>query len=138
MRKVIVGVGILVIIIVVTGLLAPSFIDVNHYRPQIESRLRDRIGRQVSLGPMRLSLIPPGFRVQNTIISDDPKFNTSRSFARVQMLSVRPKLLPLLRHEIVIQSVQLDRPTVELIRNQQGQWNFSSLGGNAQQAPSNS
>jgi AsmA protein len=135
MRRVIIVVGILVILIVVAGFFAPALIDVNHYRPQIESRLRERLGRQVSLGPMRLSLIPLGFRVQNAVISDDPKFNNNRPFAKVQMLSVRPELLPLLRHEIVIKSVQLDHPTVELIRNRQGAWNFSSLGGNAPKTP---
>src|SRR5437588_552550 len=115
MRKAIIGVGIFIILIVVAGLLAPSFIDVNHYRPQIESKLRDRLGRNVSLGPMRLSLIPLGFRVQNAVIADDAKFNTNRPFAQVQTLSVRPEILPLLHHDIVIKSVQLDRPTVELI-----------------------
>jgi uncharacterized protein involved in outer membrane biogenesis len=136
MRRVIIGVGILVILLVVAGLVAPAFIDVNHYRPQIESKLREHLGRQVSLGPMRLSLIPLGFRVENAIISDDPKFSKGKPFAQVQTLSVQPGLLPLLRHEIVIKSVQLDRPTVELIRNQQGVWNFSSLGGNPPQTPS--
>ena len=127
MRKAIIGVGIFIILIVVAGLLAPSFIDVNHYRPQIESKLRERLGRNVSLGPMRLRLIPLGFRVQNAVIADDPKFNASRPFAQVQTLSVNPEILPLLHHDIVIKSVQLDHPTVELVRNQQGLWNFSTL-----------
>src|SRR6184192_2564196 len=136
MRKVIIGVGIVVILIVVAGFLAPRLIDVNHYRPQIESKLHDRLGRDVSLGPMRLSLIPLGFRVQNAVISDDPKFNTNRPFAQVQTLSVNPEILPLLHHDIVIKSVQLDRPTVELIRNQQGVWNFSTLAANEKQPQS--
>src|ERR1700757_1123836 len=71
MCRLIIGVGILVILIVVVGLLTASFIDVNHYRPQIESKLRDRLDRQVSLGPMHLSWIPLGFQAQNAIISDD-------------------------------------------------------------------
>jgi AsmA protein len=136
MRNVMIGVGIVVILIVVAGLLAPRLIDVNRYRPQIESKLHDRLGRDVSLGPMRLSLIPLGFRVQNAVISDDPRFNTNRHFAQVQALSVRPEILPLLRHDIVIRSVQLDRPTIELVRNQQGVWNFSTLAANHQQPQS--
>src|SRR5436309_12936753 len=96
MRRVIIVVGILVILIVVAGLFAPALIDVNYYRPQIESKLRERLGRQVSLGPMHLSLIPLGFRVQNAMISDDPKLNTNRPFAKVQMLSVRQELLQIL------------------------------------------
>ncbi|HZS03889.1 MAG TPA: AsmA family protein, partial [Blastocatellia bacterium] len=94
MRKVIVGLGIFIILIVVAGLLAPSFIDVNHYRPQIESKLRERLGRNVSLGPMHLRIIPLGFRVQNAVIADDPNFNRSKPFAQVQTLSVSPEILP--------------------------------------------
>ena len=129
MRRVIIGVIILVIIVGVAALIAPSFIDVNRYHPLIESKLRERLGRQVSLGPMHLSLIPLGFQVQNAVIADDPKFNTGRPFAQVQTLSVRPELLPLIHHDVVIKSVQLERPSVELVRNQQGVWNFSTLGG---------
>src|SRR3989442_5853119 len=136
MRRVIMGVGILVVLLVIAGLVAPAFINVNQYRPLIESKLQDRLGRQVSLGPMRLSLIPLGFRVQNAVIADDAKFNSGRSFAQVQTLSVRPELLPLLRREVEIKSVQLDRPTVELVRNQHGVWNFSSLITDRQEAPS--
>ena len=80
MRKVIIGLGIVVILIVVAGLLAPRLIDVNHYRPQIESKLHDRLGRDVSLGPMRLSLIPISHR--KIIV---------RPHVRVSMLDSRPK-----------------------------------------------
>jgi AsmA protein len=137
MRRVIIGVGILVVLIVVAGLVAPAFINVNQYGPLIESKLQDRLGRKVSLGPMRLSLIPLGFRVRNAVIADDAKFNSGRPFAQVQTLSVHPELLPLLRREVEIKSIQLDRPTVELVRNQQGIWNFSTLMGDQQQASQN-
>jgi len=116
-RKVIIGLGVLVIFAAIAVLVAPTLIDVNHYRPQIERKLRDRLGREVSLGPMKLSLIPLAFLVQNAEIAEDPAFKAGRPFARVQKLFIRPRLLPLLHHEVEIQSLQLDRPAEELIRN---------------------
>ena len=43
-KKVIIGLGVLVILAVIALLAAPAFIYVNHYRPQIESKLRYRLG----------------------------------------------------------------------------------------------
>src|SRR5262252_5623264 len=126
-NKALVGLGIIIIFVVIAALAAPRFIDVNHYRPQIEAKLRDRLNRNVSLGPMRLSLIPLAFRADNVRIDEDPQFVTGRPFALIQTLYVRPRLLPLLHHEVEIKSLQLDRPALELIRNEQGVWNFSSL-----------
>src|SRR5215471_19224603 len=125
--KALIGLGIVIILVVIAALAAPRFIDVNRYRPQIEAKLRDRLNRNVSLGPMRLSLIPLAFRVDNVRIDEDPKFVTGLPFAQIQTLYVRPRLLPLLHHEVEIKSLQLDRPALELIRNEQGVWNFSSL-----------
>ena len=127
MRKAFIALGVLVIFVTVAALALPAFLDVNHYRPQIEARLRDRLGRNISLGPMKLSLIPLAFRVENAVIGEDPAFDTGRPFAQVGTLFVSPELLPLLHHEVQISSVQLDRPSVELIRSKKGTWNFSSL-----------
>jgi AsmA protein len=127
MRKTFIALGVLVIILAIAVLTAPSLIDVNRYRPQIEAKLRDRLGRDVSLGPMKLSLIPLAFRVENAVIGEDPAFKTGRPFAQVQTLFLSPELLPLLHREVQIKSVQLGRPSVELVRNEQGTWNFSNL-----------
>ena len=115
------------ILVVIVALAAPRFIDVNRYRPQIEAELKDQLHRNVSLGPMRLSFIPLAFRADDVRIDEDPKFNTGHPFAQVQTLYVKPRLLPLLHHELQIKSLQAGRPEVELVRNQQGIWNFSSL-----------
>ena len=65
MRKVLIGLGVIVVIILIAVLTLPRFVDVNHYRPQIEAELEQRFGRDVSLGPMSLSLYPLAFRAEN-------------------------------------------------------------------------
>src|SRR5262245_44004989 len=126
MRKVAIGIGVLVLLIIGIALISPQFVDVNHYRPQIEAKLRQHLGRDVSLGPMRVSLLPLAFRVENATIGEDARYG-SQPFAKVQTLYVSPKLLPLLHRQLEIKSLQLDRAAIELVRDEKGIWNFSSL-----------
>jgi uncharacterized protein involved in outer membrane biogenesis len=128
-RRIIAGLAVLTILVVISLLAAPKFVDVNHYRPLIEAKMKERLGRNVSLGPMKLSFLPLSFRVDNVVVADDPAFNNRTQFVQVQTLFVRPALLPLLHHEIEIKDLQLDRPTIELIRSAQGTWNVSTLAG---------
>jgi uncharacterized protein involved in outer membrane biogenesis len=126
-NKVLAGLAVILVVLVVALLAAPAFIDVNRYRPQIQAKLQEQLGRPVSLGEMKLSLIPLSFRVKDAVVAEDPAFSMGRPFVTVGALYVRPALIPLLHQEVQIKSVQLDQPSVELIRNEQGVWNFSTL-----------
>lgn len=106
----------------------PALIDVNSYRARIQSELEGRLGRQVLLGEMRLSIVPLAFRVENAAIAEDAGFRTGRPFATAQQLKVSAQLWPLLHGEVRINSLTLVRPDVELVRNREGVWNFASLG----------
>src|SRR5206468_2403838 len=115
------------LVLIVAAVAIPRLVDVNHFRPQIEARLEEKLGRDVSLGRMGLSLFPPAFRVEDAVIAEDPEFNTGRPFAQVETLFVQPELLPLLRGDIQIRSLQLQRPALEFVRSANGTWNFTSL-----------
>lgn len=110
------------------ALVFAATFDVNRYRATIQSELENRLGRKVTLGDMHLSVFPPRFRVLNISISDDPRFSTQKPFVQAQQLDVSVKLLPLLTKSVQIDSLGLKRPSVELIKNKQGVWNFVSLG----------
>src|SRR5438270_116406 len=124
------GIAVLVIIVlaVVVLLVAPKFIDVNRYHDRIQAELSQRLGRPVSLGQMHLSLLPPSFRAENPVIGADPNFHNPRPFAQADELNVSVALWPLLRRDVQVKSLELRHPKIELIRNAQGTWNFSTLG----------
>ena len=128
MRKVGVVLGIVFALIVVAVLIFWATFDVNNYRGRIQSELEKSLGRQVSLGRMQLSLFPPSFQVENVSIADDSAFADPHPFVQTDRLSVSVKLLPLLHKDVEISSIELKRPKVELIKNRQGVWNFSTLG----------
>ena len=127
MRKAAIIIGIIVAVIIGILLVAPLFFNVNQYRPQIQSELQQKLGRQVTLGELHLGLLPPRVRVENVSVSDDPHFSTG-PFAQVQELDVSIALLPLLSKKVEVQSLTLQRPHIELVRNAQGVWNFSTIG----------
>jgi uncharacterized protein involved in outer membrane biogenesis len=124
------------LVLLVAGLLALAvvgaviaFSDLNAYRGSIQALLTERLGREVSIGPMYASLSPLALRVDEVVIGEDPGFQTGKPFARVGTLYVSPRLLPLLRGRFELRSLELRVPLVELVRNAEGRWNAASLGG---------
>ena len=128
MRKAGIIIGIIVAVVIVAGLIFWATLDVNEYRGRIQVELQNRLGRPVALGEMHLSLFPPSFEVKDLSIGDDPKFANPKPFVQAGQLSVSVKLMPLLRGGLEVTSLNLRQPVIELIKDQQGAWNFSSLG----------
>jgi AsmA protein len=60
-------------------------------------------------------------------MSDDPSFS-SGDFVRAKDLQVNVRLLPLLRKEFQIKRLILHDPVIEIIRNREGTFNFSTIG----------
>ena len=128
MRKALIGVGILIVVVVAGLLIFAATFDVNRYRGTIQSQLEQHLGRPVALGDMHLSLFPPRFRVENLAVNDDPQFSKDVAFVKAQALEVSVKLMRLLHKDVQIESINLQRPVVNLIKNGAGTWNFASLG----------
>jgi len=137
MRKVGITIGIIVIILFLAVVVFAATFNVNQYRGAIQSQLEKRLNRTVVLGDMHLGVFPPLLQVQNLAIADDPKFNDAKPFVEAQGLNISVKLLPLLRKSVEISSLGLKRPSVELIKDMQGRWNFSTIGTPQKAAPAN-
>ena len=114
------------LIVVVLGALW-LLLDVNRYRPQIQTKVEEQLQRKVTLGNMTLGFFPVRFTVQDVIIAEDPSFTSSFPFTQAKQLDIRVSLLPLLSGNVQVNSIDLQEPSVELIRNGKGVWNFASL-----------
>src|ERR1700691_2214733 len=126
-RKIGIIVGIVVAVIVIAIVVVFAVFNPNDYKATIQTKLEQQLGRKVSLGDMSLGILPLRFKVANLSIADDPKFSND-PFIQTQLLSVSVKLMPLLSKSVEVDSLSLERPNVNLIRNAQGVWNFASLG----------
>jgi AsmA protein len=126
--------GAIVALILLVVILIPFLFDANRFRPEIESRLSQSLGRTVKIGDLSLSLFSGGVRADQIAISDDPAFG-QQPFITAKSLIVGVEMMPLLLHkELRVESLTLNDPTVRLLQSSSGKWNFASLG--SKNAPS--
>ena len=120
--------GIAVAILLVILLALPFLINVNSFRPKIESELTNVLGRPVKLGELSLSLLSGNVSVENVSIADDPAFSKS-PFVTAKSLKVGVELMPLIFSKTLnVTGIVLDEPKITLLKAANGTWNFSTLG----------
>jgi AsmA protein len=127
-------VGIVVAVLVLILIALPFLINVNSFRPKIESELTTALGRQVTVGNLSLSLLSGSVEAENIAIADDPKFSKS-PFVTAKSLKVGVEMMPLIfSKQLNITGITLQDPQITLLKTPAGTWNFSSLGGANKQA----
>jgi AsmA protein len=119
-----------VIVLLLLGVLAlPFVIDPNRFRPMLESRLTQALGREVKLGELKLSILSGSVTANDLAIADDPAYSRT-PFVQAKSLAIGVELWPLIRsHELRVTGLSIDQPAIALIQSAGGEWNFSKLGG---------
>src|SRR5215469_5336850 len=121
--------GIVVGVFLLLMILLPLFINVNSFRPKIESEVTNALGRQVKLGDLSLSILSGSVGIENISIADDPAFSNS-PFMTAKSLKVGVELMPLIfSKQLTVTGIVLNEPQIILLKAANGTWNFSSMGG---------
>ncbi|HEX8799649.1 MAG TPA: AsmA family protein, partial [Terriglobales bacterium] len=130
-RYVLIAVGVLIVIL----LALPLFINANSFRPTIEEKLSAALGRKVQVGDLSLSIFSGSLTASNLSIADDPAFSTS-PFLTAKTFRVGVEVWPLITSKTLnVTGLTIENPELNLVRNQQGRWNFSTFGGNTNAQP---
>lgn len=128
MKRVLKWIAIVVVILIIIVIALPFVIDVNMFRPRIEAELTNALGRKVTVGNLKLSLISGSLAADNIAIADDPAFS-NQPFVKADALNVGVNVIPLIFSKTLeVRDITLTRPQVSLMRTPQGKWNFSTLG----------
>jgi AsmA protein len=126
-------VGIVIAVLIVLLLIVPFFINADSFRPILQSKAQEALGRNVQIGKLDFSLFSGALSADGITIADDPKFSNA-PFITAKSLKVSVDVMPLIfSKELHVNSIKLESPQVALISNAEGRWNYSSLGGNAAQ-----
>ena len=124
-------IGIAILALIVILLVLPFFIPVNKFRPTIEAKASEALGRKVQLGDLSLSILGGSLAIDNLSISDDPKFN-SGPFITAKSVKVGVELIPLIfSQQVNITEITIENPQMMMLKDPSGKWNFSSIGGNS-------
>jgi AsmA protein len=121
-------VGIIVILVLVAAIALPFLIDVNQFRPSLESELTSVLGRQVSVGNLKLSLLSGSVAADDLSIADDPAFSKT-PFLQAKSLNVGVELMPFITsRKINVTGITIDQPQITLLQMPSGEWNYAKLG----------
>jgi AsmA protein len=122
-------IGIAVVAILVILIVVPFLIPINKFKPTIESKASDALGRKVQLGNLSLSLLTGSVGIDDVSVSDDPKFN-SGPFLTAKTVKVGVELIPLIfSQQLNVTEIAVVDPQVTMLKDPSGRWNFSSIGG---------
>jgi AsmA protein len=126
--------GIVVAVILLVLIALPFLINVNAFRPRLESELTSALGRQVKVGNLSLSILSGSVSAEDLSIADDPAFSKD-PFVRAKSLRVGVEILPLIFSKALhVTNITLEKPEIALLRDATGKWNFSTLGGKSEPA----
>ncbi|MGH9356866.1 MAG: AsmA family protein, partial [Terriglobia bacterium] len=126
-RKTIIVVTVIVAaMIIAVALLLSIFGGLNRYRPEIISYLHQKTGLPVEIGRLTLTLFPsPSILVDDFGLKNPPIFppgyvvKAPRIYAKIDAGA-------LLHGQIVIKSLRLEDPIINLISDPDGLWNFEN------------
>jgi AsmA protein len=127
--------GIALAVFLVTLIALPFLINVNSFRPRVESEASTALGRQVRVGNLSLSILSGSVGADKITIADDPAFSKS-PFVTAKSLKVGVELMPLIfSKQLNVTNITLEEPQITLLKTANGKWNFSSIGGAAAKKP---
>ena len=136
MKKILTIIGVIVVVLILIVIALPFMIDVNKFKPTIETNISDALGRKVEVGNISLAILSGGVSVDNVVIADDPAYSRT-PFLQARQVKVGVALLPLIfSKRLEVSSFTVTDPQVSLLRSASGAWNFSTMGAGASKAKS--
>ena len=127
-RKPLLIIGGIIVALFLIILALPLFINVNQFKPTLETKLGVALGRKVGIGDIGLSIITGSVTVKDVSVADDPAFGSS-PFLTAKSLHVGVAMLPLIfSREMNVSSFTIEDPEITLLHNAKGTWNYSTLG----------
>ncbi|NJO35643.1 MAG: AsmA family protein, partial [Rhodospirillales bacterium] len=133
MKKVLIGIVVLLVLLIGGALAAPSFIDWNSYKGQIADQAREATGRELSIdGDISLSLLWTPTLSVGKVRFANVDGASAPEMATLESLDVRLALTPLdwLDGNFQVERVELVQPTIVLEKLADGRtnWQFQEAG----------
>ncbi|HWP84707.1 MAG TPA: AsmA family protein [Terriglobia bacterium] len=116
------------VVAVLAAWLAPLLIPLNFWRQEVGAALSRSLRRPVEVGELHLEILGGfGFRLSRIAVGEHPAFGPE-PFARAESLTARLALSSLWHGRLEFSSLELDSPSINVVRNAAGQWNLTLLG----------
>ncbi|MDF3034481.1 MAG: hypothetical protein K0R76_1435 [Alphaproteobacteria bacterium] len=126
MRRIIFGLLGILGTLLGAALILPFFLNINDYKPQLIAKAKEALGREVYIkGKLSLSLLPsPELSIEHVGISNLVG-GSPQDLVHIKTLTVSVDLLPLLKKQVKIKTVELHYPEVLLEKLADGRVNWA-------------
>src|SRR5580704_4182201 len=118
-------VGIAAILLLAFIFVVPVLSNVDRYRPQVISYLQEKTGKQVEIGQLALTLFPVTIHIDHLGVKNPPIF-PSGYVVQVARIDAELSVRALLHRQVVIKSLVLEDPVLNLTSDPDGPWNFEN------------
>ncbi len=126
MRKILIGVGTVIVLLVVAAIAVPFLIPADTYVSKVAAAVKQATGRDLKVaGPVSFHLLPDISLTASTVSLSNAPGSADSDFATIGKLDVGLKLMPLLSKKIEISHLTLTQPIIHLEVNKAGQANWS-------------
>ena len=124
-KKTLIVSAVIIVFVFIALIVVPLIIDVNTYKPRVETVLSNAMGMDVKIqGDMHIMLLPD-FSIS---LKDVNVRGKDTDFCIVKEAKVDLELSSLIHGEIKILEVELVNPTFNVVKNKDGVFNFEKAG----------
>ena len=118
--------GFACVLLVVMVLLIPILLNADRYRPQVISHLEEKTGKKVEMGRLAVTFLPRiEIQVEDFGVKSPPLFPPSY-IVKVSRIDAQLDVKALLHRQVVIKSLVLEQPIINLVSDPDGPWNFEN------------
>lgn len=129
MKKIIIVVLSVLFVLLISAVVLPFVIDLNKYKGKIIDIAKPYLSRDFDFGNVELTILKGlGAEIRGLRIAENPEFGKG-DFLNLEHLRIKIKLFPLLKKQIQVKELIMDKPVVRLIKNAEGNYNFEDLTG---------
>ncbi|NQV48440.1 MAG: AsmA family protein [Rhodospirillaceae bacterium] len=129
MKKLLIGLGGLVAVLVVGVLVVPGLIDWNNYKTEITEQAKAFTGRDLVInGDIKLTILPAPALIVGDVHLANMEGASATDMVSLKSLEVRIAFGPLLTGQVQVKTVRLVEPVIELERMADGRanWQFEA------------
>lgn len=125
-----------VLVLILLGAFVPPYVNVNRFRNRVTTSIGRALGRDVTASNIGLQLLPlPGLILSNFEVADEPSYG-AEPMLRAGTVTALLRISSLWRGRLEIGTLELEAPSLNLVRRADGHWNLEELVERTSQVPS--
>ncbi len=122
-----------VLVLVILAALVPPYVNVNRFRRRVTDSIGRALGREVTVSHIALQLLPrPGLILSNFVVADGSSYG-AEPMLRAETVTALLRFSSLWRGRLEIGTLDIDSPSLNLVRRADGHWNLEELVGRPSQ-----